>query len=153
MAEKVFIDTNILIYAHDKEAGSKHLVALQCLEKIWDENRGVLSLQILQEFYVVLTQKLKEKLSRRIAKEIIEQYSFWETAHLSVKDLLSAIDLQDEYHFSFWNALVVQTALSAGCAFLLSEDFQHEQKINDLTILNPFQPLTDDIKTKLKLPL
>ena len=138
MAEKTFIDTNILVYAHDVQAGEKHACAAKEVERCWLEQAGVLSLQVLQEAYVTLTQKIKSPLPSRSAKSLIEKYGHWEVVLLDVDDLLSAIDLQKKHHLSFWDALIVQAALMAECRQILSEDFSSDRRIADLTIKNPF---------------
>ncbi len=138
MADKTFLDSNILVYAHDRGAGEKHIIAQREIDRMWKERSGVLSTQVLQESYVTLTQKTKTTLSLKAAKEIIVQYGFWEVVVPQKEDLYDAIDLQSKYRFSFWDALIVQSALKADCTELISEDLQNLQKIKTLTIRNPF---------------
>lgn len=138
MPDKIFLDTNILAYAHDSQAGLKQKKATEWIERAWQEKSGVLSLQVLQELYVILTGKLKEHLPLKVAKEILEQYGYWEIVPLEVENVLDAIDIHQKYRISFWDALIVQAALIGDCSTLLSEDLQHGQKIKGLLIQNPF---------------
>lgn len=139
MAVKTFVDTNILVYAHDLQAGAKQLAASEEIQRLWEHRSGVLSLQVLQEFYVTLTQKIAKPLPAKTAAELIESYGLWETAALDVKDVIKAIALQRKYGFSFWDSLIVQAALLADCEILLTEDLQHGQKIGYLAVRNPFK--------------
>lgn len=138
MADKIFVDTNILVYAHDADAGEKKAVAARRVADIWNSKNGVLSLQILQEFYVSITQKTKKPLQGKGAHELVEQYGWWQIVEMGVADLLEAINLQKRHKLSFWDSLVVRAALKAECAVLLSEDFNHGQKIGSLVLQNPF---------------
>lgn len=134
-----FVDTNVLIYAEDTDAKTKHAVARDLLVRLWDERRGALSVQVLQEFYVTATRKLKKPLSSAKALEIVEQYLTWTVVENTGKLLTSAIDLQQRHHLSFWDAMVVQAALEAGCDTLYSEDLNAGQRFGALLIVNPFE--------------
>lgn len=138
MSPKTFVDTNILVYAHDPEASAKRVVAAQILEKLWANRRGVLSLQVLQEFYVVMSKKMDKKNPPRTATEILRDYSVWEIATIQIEDLFEAITLQRTYQLSFWDSLIVRAAQVADCNLLLSEDFQEGMRIGRLEIINPF---------------
>jgi predicted nucleic acid-binding protein len=134
-----FVDTNVLIYAEDTDAKTKHAVARDLLVRLWDERDGALSVQVLQEFYVTATRKLKKPLSSAKALEIVEQYLTWTVVENTGKLLTSAIDLQQRHHLSFWDAMVVQAALEAGCRTLYSEDLNAGQRFGALLIVNPFE--------------
>ena len=134
-----FIDTNILVYAHDVRAGAKHLRASELLESLWVSESGVLSTQVLQEFYVTITRKLAKRLPRQAAREIIQDYQVWPIYSLSVDDVLSASEIEEKYQLSFWDALIVQAAINSGCNKLYSEDFQDGQKFDSLIVINPFK--------------
>ena len=138
MPDKTFVDTNILVYAHDLQAGAKHSMAAQEIERIWHAKTGTVSLQVLQEFYVTLTQKVATPVGAKTVRDLLEKCGSWEVVVPDVPDLLEAVDLQKKNRFSFWDALIVQSALKAGCSVLLSEDFQHGQKVENLIIRNPF---------------
>lgn len=137
--DKVFIDTNILVYAHDREAGAKQALAATILDDLWERRTGVVSMQVLQEFYVTVTQKIPRPLATKIAVEILQQYRYWEIAPLQPEDLFSAIALQKTYHLAFWDALIIQAAINAGCDQLLTEDMGHKQHIHSLMLCNPFR--------------
>ena len=134
-----FVDTNVLIYAEDTDAKTKHAVARDLLVRLWDERRGALSVQVLQEFYVTATRKLKKPLSSAKALEIVEQYLTWTVVENTGKLLTSAIDLQQRHHLSSWDAIVVPAALESGCDTLYSEDLNAGQRFGALLIVNPFE--------------
>lgn len=133
-----FVDTNVLVYAEDKDAKQKHEIARDLLVRMWDERDGALSVQVLQEFYVTATRKLKRPLSSAKALEIVEQYLTWTVVENTGKLLTGAIDLQQRHHLSFWDAMVVQAALEARCGTLYSEDLNAGQRFGSLVIVNPF---------------
>lgn len=139
MADKTFVDTNILVYAHDSEAGSKRTLSAHLLERLWADHKGVVSLQVLQEFYVTLTQKISKPISVKLALDLVRQYGAWETAEVDVENLIEAVHLQQKYKFAFWDALIIQAALSSNCRVLLSEDMSHGQRVEGLLIQNPFR--------------
>ena len=133
-----FVDTNILIYAEDRDAKEKHLVARDLILELWDSREGVLSVQILQEFYVNATRKLKKPLSMNKARKIVEEYLAWTVVDNTGRILLDAIDLQRKAQLSFWDSLVVQAAIDAGCDKLYTEDLNAGQRIGSVVIVNPF---------------
>lgn len=135
---KIFVDTNILVYAHDCDAGKKHEVAKRILKKLWESQNAVISLQVLQEFFVTLTKKLKPNVPPHQARELIEVYSTWEVFLLQPANLLETIDIQMKHQLSFWDSLMICTAQLAECSFILSEDLQHNQKIGKVRLHNPF---------------
>ena len=137
-AGKVFVDTNILVYAHDLNAGTKRHRAATELKRLWESQTGVLSIQVLQEFYVTVTKKVRNPISREEAMGLIEEYGKWEITGIGVDEILKAVDLERRHKFHFWDALIVQAALASDCTQLLSEDFQHGQKIESLAVRNPF---------------
>jgi predicted nucleic acid-binding protein len=133
-----FVDTNILIYAEDRDAKDKHLVARDLIVELWDSREGVLSVQVLQEFYVNVTRKLKKPLSASKAREIVEEYLTWTIVDNTGRMLLDAIELQRKAQLSFWDSLVVQAAIDSGCDKLYTEDLNAGQRIGSVTIVNPF---------------
>ncbi|MBI4373320.1 MAG: PIN domain-containing protein, partial [Deltaproteobacteria bacterium] len=141
MADKTFIDANILVYAHDIEAGSKRARAVEVIEELWNHRRGVISLQVLQEFYVTLTQKISKPVFPKLALNLVQQYGAWEIAEMDVENLIDAAHLQQRHRFSFWDSLIVQAALASDCRLLLSEDMTDNQRVEGLLIQNPFRGL------------
>lgn len=135
---RVFIDTNVLIYAHDKSAGEKHNIAKNLLLSLWNAGNGVLSTQVLQEFFVATTKKLPSPMDIDLAKAIIKSFLVWDIVMNDESSILEAIEMHKRYKYSFWDALIIQAAIKGGAAILLSEDLADGQKIKGITIKNPF---------------
>ena len=135
---KMFIDTNILIYAFDVSAGKKHQVASHILHDLWNSGLGVLSTQVLQEFYINVVQKIQKPIDQKMAQEIIRDLLKWHVVVNNGDSILDAIDISEKYGYSFWDSLIIEAALTGGVSVLLSEDLQHGQVISGVTISNPF---------------
>ena len=135
---RFFLDTNIIAYADDLDAPAKQAVALDLLGRAYGESAGVVSLQVLQEYFVTATRKLG--VARPDARRKVELLSRLELVRLDATDLLAAIDLQGLHGFSFWDALIIQAALLARCTVLFSEDLQAGFRLGPLQIVNPFLP-------------
>ncbi len=138
MKGKVFIDTNIFIYAHDLDAGRKHDVAKNLLESAWQEENGAISTQVLQEFYVNVTRKIPNPLSAVQARSIIEPYRAW---HLEINDfesIVMASELAERHRLSFWDAMIVVAACRAKALKIVTEDLNHGQIIEGVLVENPF---------------
>lgn len=138
MNAKTFVDTNVLLYAHDLDAGRKHEVACAQLAELWSRRSGVLSAQVLQEFYVNVTRKLARPISRKAAREIVRTYSHWFSASIRPEDVARASEVEERYGLSFWDALIVVSAKLAGATRILSEDLNDGQRIDGVVIENPF---------------
>lgn len=136
MAERVFIDTNVVIYACDRGAGDKRTRAREVLAPLLRERRAVISTQVLQEFFAA-TRKLN--IPAEQARYYVEKWSRLDVVVIRPEVILGAIDLHRLHMLSFWEALVVKSASVAGCGQLLSEDLNHGQKIDSVTIENPFR--------------
>ncbi len=136
MNERVFIDTNIFLYADDEDAGKKQQVARSLLVALMGSGQAVVSTQVLQEFFVVATRKLG--LAPELARERVENLARLDVVLLRPELVLSAIDLHRLRALSFWDALVVRAAAVSGCTRLVSEDLQHGQVIDGVRIENPF---------------
>lgn len=137
-SDRTFVDTNVLIYAHDIDAGRKHDVAKAVLRDLWAERAGVLSTQVLQEFYVNATRKLKKPLARQEARSVVETYAAWCVDSITPADVAAAFQIEDRARIGFWDALIVAVAVRSGARRLLSEDLNAGQSIAGLTIHNPF---------------
>jgi len=135
---KIFVDTNILIYAYDRGAGPKHDLALSLIETLWQEGTGALSTQVLQEFYVNVRRKAQKPISAQQARDLIADYLAWNPVINDGASVLEAIDMEQRYKFSFWDAMIVAAANRAGASTLYSEDFNSGQIIGSLKIINPF---------------
>jgi predicted nucleic acid-binding protein len=133
-----FVDTNVLVYAEDVSAGRKHQAARDLLIQLWNDADGVVSVQVLQELYVTLTRKVGKPLNATKALAIVKEYLAWVVVDNTPKLLVAAVGLQQRAQLSFWDALVVQAALDAGCDRLYSENLNAGQKFGSLTIVNPF---------------
>lgn len=121
MSGKSFVDTNVLIYAHDVDADAKHQVAKAVLRDLWSERMGVLSLQVLQEFYVKVTRKIATPLSKDSARLVVSAYAMW-CIETTPAELSSAFRIEDESRIGFWDALIVSSAAQSGATRILSED-------------------------------
>ncbi len=137
-AEQVFVDTNVLVYAYDADAGQKRDEARERLRGLWETETGSLSTQVLQEFYVTVTRKLTSPLRRRTAREVIATYRSWPVHRPDGNDLLAASELEERHRLSFWDALVVVSAQRSGAGSLLSEDLQEGRRFDGLIVVNPF---------------
>jgi len=133
-----FVDTNILVYAHDHSAKEKHRLSTTLLKELWETATGCLSVQVLQEFYVTITAKVKRPLSAETAAEIISMLSLWKIHTPDVQDVLRAIAIQRQYQISFWDAMIIQSAVKLGCQVLWSEDLHAGQIYAGVTVKNPF---------------
>ena len=133
-----FVDTNILVYAEDRHEKDKHPIARDLVVELWQSRQGVVSVQVLQEFFVTVTRKLKHPLSTVKASEIVQEYLTWRTVDNTGALLTTAIELQQKSDLSFWDAMIVQAAISSGCDELYSEDLNHGQRFGTLQIRNPF---------------
>lgn len=133
-----FIDTNVLVYAHDASEAERHGVARAVLEQLWETDSGVLSTQVLQEFYSVVTRKLVPPMSPAEAREVVTLYSVWPVVRIEPAMILNASYLQERHGLSFWDALVVEAARVAGADRILTEDMQSGRTIDGVLIENPF---------------
>ncbi len=134
-----FVDTNVLLYAFDTSAGAKRLRAAALLEELWRARSGCLSVQVLQEFYVNATRKLPNPLPAATARELIDDLRRWEVHAPDAEDVIAAIDLQQAHTLSFWDAMIVHSAATLGCAVLYSEDLNAGQTIAGVVIRSPFE--------------
>ena len=139
MSDKTFVDTNVLIYAHDVDATAKHEVAKSVLRKLWSERTGVLSMQVLQEFYVNVTRKIATPLPKDVARLVVSSYSIW-CIETTPAEIAAAFRIEDESRIGFWDALIVASAVKAGTVRILSEDLNAQQTIAGIRVENPFIP-------------
>jgi predicted nucleic acid-binding protein len=137
--KRQFVDTNILVYAHDASAGSKQAVAEELIRDLWETGDGCLSVQVMQEFYVTITRKVAHPYPPIEAAEILRDLSFWRVYSPTAEDVLGAIDLQRRYDTSFWDAMIIHSAICMDCSVLWSEDLADGQMVEQLTVKNPFK--------------
>jgi predicted nucleic acid-binding protein len=137
MPARSFFDTNVRIYADDNDAPAKQRKALDLIAEHRRTRTGVVSLQVLQEYFVTVTKKLQ--VDAAIARRKVELLSEFDVASPEVADILAAIDLHRLHSFSFWDALILRAAKQAGCSVLFSEDMQDRREIDGVRIVNPFR--------------
>jgi len=138
MTDKVFVDTNVLVYSRDGSEGDKQEQALAWMTHLWNERTGRLSFQVLQEFYVTVTHKLDPGLDPEAARRDVRSLLSWRPILVDARVIEGAWHVQDRYHFSWWDALIVSAAQVAGCRYLLTEDLRERQELGNLTVVNPF---------------
>jgi len=134
-----FVDTNILVYAHDETAGEKHHRARSLLAELWESGDGCLSVQVLQEFFVTVTRKVPKPLDALSAAAIIADLSHWRVHSPGSQDVLNAIDSHRRYDISLWGAMIICSAASLGCATLFSEDLNADQRYDGVRVHNPLR--------------
>ncbi|MGH2489153.1 MAG: PIN domain-containing protein, partial [Candidatus Limnocylindria bacterium] len=134
-----FVDTNVLVYAHDVSETRRQPLARALLDELWASRTGLLSTQILQEFYVVATRKFDPPMSRRAAREIVALYGTWPIVQVDVALILTASQLEERHRLSFWDALVVEAARVGGATRLATEDLQDGRRMGGIRIEDPFR--------------
>jgi len=140
MSDKCFVDTNVLIYAHDRSAGLKQRIAQELLAQLWISGTGVLSTQVLQELCVSIRRRTRSHSPVDEARRVIEIYLGWEVVVNTPVSVLRALHLESRYQISFWDALIVQAAENSGAATLYSEDLADGQNYGSVRVVNPFRP-------------
>lgn len=140
MSDKTFVDTSVLIYAHDVDAKSKHDLAKSLLRELWKQRSGVVSPQVMQEFYVNVTRKIPTPLSKPVAQQVVNTYALW-CIDTTPSEISSAFRIEDESKIGFWDALIVASAAKCGAVRILSEDLNNRQMIAGIRIENPFVDL------------
>lgn len=135
---KVFVDTNVLVYAYDSAADRKREIAAKLLTDLWRSGAGVLSTQVLQEFYLTVTRKIPRPIDPPLARQIVEDLLTWDVVVNDGESILEAIDLENREKLSFWDALIVCAAGRGGAGILLSEDLPHGRVLKGVKIENPF---------------
>ncbi len=138
MSDRVLVDTNILVYAYDSDAGDKRIKAEAAIDALWVQSSGVLATQVLAEFFITITRKVKRRLSVTRAREILEDYrAAWPVFPTTPETVLLAIDGADRYQLSFWDAMVWASAVINNVPRIYTEDMQHGQIIEGVRIENP----------------
>ena len=133
-----FVDTNILVYARDTTEPEKQERAHLWLSHLWRDRSGRISYQVLQEYYIIVTRKLDPGLRVAEARDDIRDFLAWNPISIERNVIEAAWSIQDRFKFSWWDALIIAAAQILDCDYLLSEDIQHKQVVDGLTILNPF---------------
>ena len=138
MSADTFVDTNVLVYVRDASEPRKQKQAEAWMHFLWQTGTGRLSFQVLQEFYVTVTQKVANPLPSEVAAQIIADLAAWELHCPNIEDVLDAIGLQHRVHTSFWDAMILASALHLGCQILWSEDLTPGQLYGQIEVHNPF---------------
>jgi len=133
-----FLDTNVLVYAHDVTAGDKHSRARALVEELWETRQGCLNVQVLQEFFVTTTRTIPRPLEAPAAARIIDVLAHWHVHAPAAADVLAAIDIHQRTGASFWDAMILRSAKELGCQTLHSEDLNPGQAYEGVQVLNPF---------------
>lgn len=138
MSDLVFVDTNVLVYLRDSTDPAKQARAAEWMARLWDEQTGRLSLQVLQEYYVTVTARLDPGLAPEEAREDVVALRAWQPLVPDAGILHDTWAVQDRFAFSFWDAMIVAAARRLACSTLLTEDLQDGQDLDGLAVRNPF---------------
>ena len=138
MTAKVFVDTNILVYAHNVDARAKNSIARDLVADLWETRSGIRSTQVLQEYFVAITKKVSNPLNVAQARRSVRNYCAWEVVVNDSQIILQATEIQEANRLSFWDALIVSAAFAGDAATIVTEDLNHGQLIEGILIQNPF---------------
>ncbi|HEY1090694.1 MAG TPA: PIN domain-containing protein [Burkholderiaceae bacterium] len=134
----VFVDTNVLVYSEDGADRAKQARAIEWLHALWHRRSGRVSTQVLNEFYVVATRKLTPAMPNGDARAEVRRYQRWQPWVIDHATVETAWAVESRFGLSYWDSLIVAAAKAQACRYLLSEDLQHEQIIDNVQIINPF---------------
>lgn len=137
MSDKFFVDTNILLYAHDRSSGPKHIHAKELIERLWESGEGVVSTQVLQEFCVNLRKKVARRLNGKEIRALVEDYFSWEVVVNDQAAIVQALEIEERHKVSYWDALILQAAGEAGASILYSENLADGQEYGPVRVVNP----------------
>lgn len=138
MSDSVFVDTNVLVYARDAAEPEKQDQAARWIEHLWRTRTGRLSYQVLHEYYVTVTTKLRPGMTPGEGRDDVRALLTWAPSSPSRERLEAAWLLQDSFSVSWWDAQIIAAAQQAGCSVLLTEDLQHGQRFGDVEVRSPF---------------
>lgn len=138
MTDRIFLDTDVLLAAHDLDAGEKRAIADHVLRQLWEDQTGVLSVLVIQELYAALVGGPASPVPRRAARELVEAYAVWPIVALDAPDILAASELEERHRLPIRDAMIVSAARKARATLLLSERIQPARYITGLEIRNPF---------------
>lgn len=139
MSANVFVDTNILLYSRDASEPAKQAVASNLLDSLWENRRGRLSVQVLNEYFVNATRKLDPGLTPEEAWDDIEALQAWKPLPLDMAILTRAYAVQQRYGLSWWDAMIVAAAEACACDRIYSEDLSEEASYFGIKVVNPFE--------------
>ena len=148
MTARVFVDSNVLVYSRDASEPPKQKQALIWMTYLWKEKIGRLSFQVLNEFYVTVTQKLRPGLDPQRAREDVRFLLAWNPLPGDARVVEGAWRIQDRYKLSWWDALIVSSAQASHCGYLLTEDLQEKQNFGDVEVIHPFHSTPEYVFAK-----
>ena len=138
MAERIFVDTNVLVYSRDASEPPKQKQAMAWMARLWNEQTGRLSFQVLNEFYVTVTNKLRPGMDPQNAREDVRFLLAWRPIPVDTRVVKGAWRIQDRHKLSWWDALIVSAAQASDCRYLLTENLQENRNIGNVEVINPF---------------
>ena len=138
MSAKFFVDTNILMYAHDRSTGERHVRASGLIQQLWNSGTGVVSTQVLQELCVNICRKATRPLSPDETRDLVRDYTNWEVVVNDADSILEALALERRFSLCFWDALIIHAAEKSGAETIYSEDLAHGQVYGSTRIVDPF---------------
>ncbi len=141
----VFVDTNVLVYARDTADPRKNSRAAEWIGHLWETGEGRLSIQVLQEYYVTTTRKLRPGLTSDAARADVQDLTAWRPVVVDTEGLEVAWSIEDRFGLSFWDSLIVAGAHVAGCEVLLTEDLQDGTDLDGLRVIDPFRSPPGDL--------
>jgi predicted nucleic acid-binding protein len=139
MSDSIFVDTNVLVYSRDASQIDKQAQAAEWVSHLWKSGTGRLSMQVISEFYAVVTGKLTPGMEPASAREDVKDLLSWQPLPMTADLITEAWGIQDLFHLSWWDSLIVSAAKILQCTYLLSEDFQHSQDFQGIRVINPFR--------------
>lgn len=139
MIVKTFVDSNVLIYAHDADAGFRQRRASEELAELWETGGGLLSTQVLQEFYVNVTRKIKAPVPASVAREVVRDYAPWVAGAITPATIVRASEIGEIWQVSFWDGMILAAAEQSRAVRLLTEDLSHGARIAGIEIVDPFR--------------
>ena len=145
MTDRVFVDTNVLVYSRDASEPAKQKQAMGWMTRLWSEKTGRLSFQVLSEFYVTVTNKLQPGMDPQSAREDVRLLLAWRPIPVDARVVEGAWRIQDLYKLSWWDALIVSAAQASDCRYLLTEDLQENRNMGNVEVINPFSTPPESI--------
>jgi predicted nucleic acid-binding protein len=153
MSALVFVDTNIFVYARDARESSKRELAMQWIGRLWQEQSGRTSAQVLSEYYVTLTRKLKPGIAQDDAWDDVQALMAWDPQQIDRELLSLAREVERRYQFSWWDSMIVAAAQLQSCTVLLSEDLQEGMLFDRMVVRNPFVTKVEDVREGYQVPM
>ena len=145
MTDRVFVDTNVLVYSRDASEPPKQKQAMAWMARLWSEKTGRLSFQVLNEFYVTVTNKLQPGMDPHSAREDVRFLLAWRPLPVDARVVEGAWRIQDRHKLSWWDALIVSAAQVSDCRYLLTEDLQKNRSMGNVEVINPFRTPPESI--------